>query len=104
MSGKLSSALSLENCQITKVDHIIAVITPIPNKKGQISKKTPVFHLPVYEVTLNVETDETQPLTFYCDLAELIDLIDKSASLENAWRRYKESMSLVGDTRNIIRE
>lgn len=88
----------LENCQVTKVDHIIAVITPIPGKKGQISKKTPVFHLPVYEVTLEAG-DGTTPVTFYCDLAELTDFIDKSVSLENAWRRYHESMSLLGGNR-----
>lgn len=70
---------------INKENNVIAITTPIPGSDGLVSKKTPVFQLPVYKVDLNFEQEES--VTFHCDLADITDLITKLKSCENQWRR-----------------
>lgn len=75
----------LTDFKVFKDDKVIAISTPIPGSNGEISKKTPVFHLPVYKINLQLD-DGGQNVTFHCDLADLTDLISKLKSLENQWK------------------
>jgi len=71
--------------QVSKDDKVVAITTPVPGKDGQVSRKTPIFHLPVYKIDL--EFDHSETLTINCDLADMIDLISKLKTFENIWRR-----------------
>ena len=104
----------LNRAQVSRLEQVVAITTPVPDSLGRTSKRTPVFHLPVYEVKLLVEhlgqgTNRTEKLAedkqqqqqqkaheepefdetrFSCDLADLSDLIDKLKSYQNQWRRF----------------
>lgn len=82
----LDQVASLKQSQVTKLTKLIAVATPIPGKDGLVSKKTPVFHLPVYKIDLQLDDDET--VTFHCDLADMTHLIDQLKSYKNHRRRF----------------
>lgn len=71
----MPTQFTLQDCKVSKKNNLVAITTPIPAKDGSVSKKTPVYHLPVYKVKLKL-SDE-QMLEFYCDLADMTDLIDK---------------------------
>lgn len=80
----------LAGCQVIK-ENKIAITTPIPDKNGKISKKTPVFHLPIYKVDLKLHNtdkgiEEEEVVSFRCDLADMTDLIGKLKCFENIWR------------------
>jgi hypothetical protein len=66
-----------------KVDQVVAITTPIPDARGNISTKTPIYHLPVYSVHLKTANNET--LNFKCDLADMADLLAKLKELKNQW-------------------
>lgn len=79
----------LRQVEATRLSHLVAVTTPIPTSDNRISKKTPIFHLPVYKIELKIESPaSSDELSFYCDLPDLSDLIDKLKSMENQWRRF----------------
>lgn len=74
--------------QVIKDESIIAITTPIAAKDGTISKKTPVFHLPVYKIHLDLKNQQDNETTvFHCDLADLRDLIEKLKVVENLWKK-----------------
>lgn len=58
-----------------KQSNLVAVSTPVPGANGRVSPKTPIFHLPVYKISL--ELDNNQSKMFFCDLADMCDLVDK---------------------------
>lgn len=76
---------NLTDFQVSKKTNVVAITTPIPGEDGKISKKTPVYHLPVYEVEL--QSDSGEPIKFHCDLADITDLISKLKSYENQRRK-----------------
>lgn len=71
--------------EVEKVEDVIAITTPVPAQDGSISKKTSVFHLPVYKISLQLENQEN-PIDFYCDLADLTDLISQLETCQNCWK------------------
>lgn len=77
---------SLEGFTVTRLDDIVAITTPIPDARGNVSSKTPVFHLPIYKVDLELDRGNT---SFHCDLADLTDLISKLKELRNQWQRIE---------------
>lgn len=85
--GKLNNRppVRLIDCHVTKELNTVAISTPIPAENGQISHKTPIFHLPLYKVQLKL--DQTPTIGFNCDLADMIALIDKLKNYENLWRQ-----------------
>lgn len=68
--------LNLKDFEVLKVDKVIAITTPTPGPNGLISKKTPIFQLPIYKISLLIE-DQDEPITFHCDLADITDLTSK---------------------------
>ena len=74
----------LEQLKVTKMEQLVAITTPNPGPDGQVSRKTPVFHLPVYKIRLIFENDPNE-LELHCDLADLTDLIDKLKRVQNQW-------------------
>lgn len=83
---------SLKNFHVTKLSKLIAVATPIPGKDGSVSKKTPVFHLPVYKIDLQLNTGEV--VTFHCDLADMTHFIDQLKSYKNHRQQSRFSAQL----------
>lgn len=83
----------LNDFVVSKLDQVVAVTTPIPASDGRVSRKTPIFHMPIYKINLSFDDktqtdDETKAIDFNCDLADLTDLIDKLKTLRNQWRRH----------------
>lgn len=84
---------------MVKDEKVVAITTPVPGPDGQISKKTPIYHLPVYKFEMELANEETeskeneqnldskQVVSFHCDLADITDLLDKLRAFENSWRR-----------------
>lgn len=66
---------SLVSFEIEKQTQVIAVSTPVPGPNGLVSPKTPIFHLPVYKISMKFSDDKDR--TFFCDLADLCDFMDK---------------------------
>jgi hypothetical protein len=87
MSNEQQQVLNLAEFLVSKERNVVAITTPIPGKDGKLSKKTPVYHLPVYKV--NFRFDDGNPVDFHCDLADITDLINKLKSYENNWRKSK---------------
>lgn len=80
---------TLSQVHVSRLDQVVAITTPIPDQRGHTSKKTPIFHLPVYQIKLEMRGDVSSTdgeLQFHCDLADLTDLIDKLKSYQNQWR------------------
>lgn len=81
---------NLTDFQVSKVEDVIAVTTPIPAQDGRLSKKTSVFHLPVYKIKLEFNSSNNQQgnelIEFYCDLADLTDFISQLKAHQNCWR------------------
>lgn len=98
----------LRQSQVSKSSELVAISTPVAAADGRVSRKTPVFQLPVYTVRLATTTcslvggggvvagaaskqtdgaldQHEQQQQFLCDLADLTDLIDKLKSLEHRW-------------------
>lgn len=87
LSPKEPKSFNLKKIEVTKEQQVIAVTTPIPTANGIVSKKTPIFHLPVYRITMQSD-NSGKGHSFHCDLADLTDLKDKLKSYQNQWRRY----------------
>lgn len=81
-----SKKTTLKECQVHRQEGVFAVSTPIAGPDGQISKKTPVFHLPMYSVKLKFEDD--RQVEFVCDLADMTDLIGKLKTLQDQWIKF----------------
>lgn len=77
---------ALVESNVSKEHQVLAIITPTPAANGQVSKKTPIFHLPVYKVDLKLNSNES--INFHCDLADLADLIDKLKRYQNQWQKF----------------
>lgn len=80
----------LQDFMVNKEKKIVAISTPIPGHNNQVSKKTPVFHLPVYKINLQMK-DQDEPIEFHCDLADMIDIIDKLKGYENQLKQFGDS-------------
>lgn len=83
------SPTNIKSYKVSRQEDVFAVSTPIAGPDGQVSKKTPVFHLPVYNVELNLEKGER--VDFTCDLADMTDLLGKLKALENHWIKFGQS-------------
>lgn len=83
--------VELKDFEVSKVEQVIAITTPIPGPDGTTSKKTPVFHLPIYKISLYLK-DQEKPVTFHCDLADITDLTSKLKSCINFRIRYGNKM------------
>ena len=80
--------MDLDAFGIARQEDLLAITTPVPDHLGNVSIRTPVFHLPVYMVSLFGSTEsDTQQLEFHCDLADLTDLISKLKQLNEQWTR-----------------
>jgi len=80
--------MRLKSFHVARLYQVVAISTPLADQLGRVSKKTPIFHLPVYEVKLQMvdpedPAGEIRDLCFHCDLADLTDLIDKLKSFQN---------------------
>lgn len=80
------TSFKLSSSNAIKEEDVIAITTPVSAPDGTISEKTPIFHLPVYKVSLQLEGQD-EPITFHCDLADITDLIGKLKVCENLWKR-----------------
>ena len=102
----------LAKYQVSRLVDVLAVTTPIPDEYGNVSTKTPVFHLPMYKVDLllrrqtktigpqkerdhqhggdsdddNCDADDS--LSFHCDLADLTHLLNRLKELNQEWSRH----------------
>lgn len=74
------------NFTVEKQEQLVAVSLPVPAPDGTISPKTPIFHLPVYKITLKF--DDGNEEASYCDLADLSDFMDRM-------RRLKKPMNKI---------
>lgn len=75
----------LSSFHVGKMNGVIAITTPIPDGRGNISTRTPIYHLPVYNVDLTIGDKAT--LNLKCDLADMTDLVAKLRELKNQWGR-----------------
>lgn len=71
---------------VEKQGQLVAVSLPVPAPDGTISPKTPIFHLPVYKITLKFADGSEE--TSYCDLADLSDFMD-------SMRRLRKPMTSI---------
>lgn len=76
---------TLSSFHAAKINGVIAITTPIPDSRGNISTRTPIYHLPVYNVDLTI--DNNDKLTMACDLADMTDLIAKLREVKNQLSR-----------------
>lgn len=102
-------SLDLGKFHMSRLTDVLAITTPIPDQYGNVSTKTPIFHLPMYRLDLflryrrgqhqNHDQNESESddddddvdaklMSFYCDLADLTDFLTKLKELEDEWRRY----------------
>lgn len=69
------SEAHIKNYAVEKQEQLVAVSVPVPAPDGTVSPKTPIFHLPVYKITLSFDDDSEE--ASYCDLAELSDFMER---------------------------
>lgn len=88
--AKRVNFLEFNNLSVTREEELVVICTPMPGPNGEISKKTPVYHLPVYNVELKLDDGPSEEVvSFQCDLADLTDLIDRLKACENLYKRQE---------------
>lgn len=83
VQAETNRSIVLDKIHATRQEDVIAITEPIPDELGNVSSKTPIFHLPVYKLSLAeaAQQPDGRQVEFHCDLADLTDLISKLKQL-----------------------